>query len=165
MVSPRESTVEVRRRENLPSEGRQLGGALGNWLGQWGWISSKGAFESYKCYILEKRKSVFNIAKDAFSKTDSGILRNPFHPFYGHIPEIPGPSRTHLFRVGVFSLLRNRFLPTGDATNTSTMSFGLSCLARICCSGSGLWQWTKSIGAQAYISSKSIWLLTFYLVS
>ena len=71
MVPPRESTMEVRRRESLYSEGWQL-----EELSETGLISSKRPFESYKCYVFEKRKPVFNITKDAFSKADSGILRN-----------------------------------------------------------------------------------------
>ena len=59
------------------------------------WVSSKGPFESYKCYLFDKKNLIFHSTKGAFCKADLGILKKK--KINSSPSEIPPHSGTSLF--------------------------------------------------------------------
>ena len=66
------------------------------------WLSSKGPFESYKCYLFDKKNLIFHRTKGAFCKADLGILKKKIN---SSLSEFPPHSGTSLFVSGISSSL------------------------------------------------------------
>ena len=97
------------------------------------WASLKGPFESYRCYLFDKKNLIFHSTKGAFCKADLGILKK----------KLIVVSQKSLLTLGLVSL----YLASPahcvtahlkDTTSGSTESLTWSCLACICCLGSRL---------------------------
>ena len=101
------------------------------------WVSSKGPFESYKCYLFDKKYLIFHSTKGAFCKADLGILKKK-----KKLIVVPQKSFLTLGLVSLYLSSPAHCVTAHlkDTTSSSTESLTWSCLACICCLGSGLWQ-------------------------